>query len=365
MKQNEKDLFRRLCSFKEETFDESLLSSATPEVLGHLFFNRMQAIAYGTLKKHDMLSKVNREFRNSLKCAYNQNLEKNNSFFQCVQQVEKALTECSCKYAMLKGAYLCKAYPTGYRTSNDIDLLVQPEDVTEIGNALLNVGFKQGTIHNGKFKSATRKEIIESKMMRGETVPYIKEVNLPGMTFLEVDINFSLDYKPEDSNLLYEMINNAVVEELEDLKVRTLRSDDFFVHLCSHLYKEATTLPWVEMMRDMTLYKYCDIYMLLNDADRACTEHLFNRAEEVGMEKICAFAVLQTSELLMFNNFYAIEIATKILGSDNDFLHMIVSPKEKKKFLFTERNILERFFSENRKTLLKEVKYIENTEYGT
>ena len=105
--------------------------------------------------------------------------------------------------------------------------------------------------------------------------------------------------------------------------------------------------------------------MLLNDADRACTEHLFNRAEEVGMEKICAFAVLQTSELLMFNNFYAIEIATKILGSDNDFLHMIVSPKEKKKFLFTERNILERFFSENRKTLLKEVKYIENTEYGT
>ena len=89
MRQKEKELFKSLCSFKEDTFDESLLDAATPTVLGHLFFNRMQGVAYGTLKKYDLLGKVNREFRNSLKDAYNQNLEKNNSFFKCVFHVFK------------------------------------------------------------------------------------------------------------------------------------------------------------------------------------------------------------------------------------------------------------------------------------
>ena len=363
MKNREKELFKSLCSFKEREFDEGLLEVATPAVLGHLFFNRMQAVAFGTLEKHGLLGKVNREFRNSLKCASNQNIEKNNSFFRCVKLVDDALSECKCKYAMLKGAYLCKAYPEGYRTSNDIDLLVHPKDVTEVGNALIVAGFEQGNIRNGNFVPATRKEIIESKMTRGETVPYIKEVNLPGMRFLEVDINFSLDYKPGDTELLKEMMSNSVVLKFGEYKVHTLRNDDFFIHLCSHLYKEATTLPWVEMMRDMTLYKYCDIYMLLNDADEEQIDFLFDRAEKLGMEKVCAFAVLHTAELFKFKNLYAVEVATRALGYDMDFIHKIVSPKDKKELIFTERSVCERFFADNRKELLEEVKQDETIKY--
>ncbi len=361
MKQKEKELFKSLCSFKEKNFDENLLDASTPVVLGYLFFNRMHGVAYGTLKKHGVLSKIYREFRNSLKNAYNQNIEKNKSFFQCVKYVEKVLSDCDCKYAMLKGAYLCKAYPEGYRTSNDIDLLVHPKDVTKIGKALISAGFKQGNVINGKFEAATRKEIIESKMMRGETVPYIKHINLPGMRFLEVDINFSLDYKPGETHLLEEMINNATVEKLGDFNVHTLRKDDFFIHLCSHLYKESTTLPWVEMMRDMTLYKYCDIYMLLNDEGEEYVDFLFDRAKKLGMEKICAFAVLQTAELFKFKNLYAVEIAQKALNYDFNFIHVITSPKENKKYIFTEESVIERFFSDNRKALLKEVNNSEIT----
>lgn len=365
MRQKEIELFKKLCSFKEETFDENLLDAATPTVLGHLFFNRMQAIAYGTLKKHGLLGKVNREFRNSLKSAYIQNIEKNKSFFWCIQYVEEILSECGCKYAMLKGAYLCKAYPDGYRISNDIDLLVRPKDVTEIGNALIKAGFNQGTVRNGEFEPATRKEIIASKMMRGETVPYIKEVNLTGMQFLEVDINFSWDYKSGDTQLIEEMINNTVVVEFENFRVQTLRCDDFFIHLCGHLYKEATTLPWVEMMRDMTLYKYCDIYMLLNDAENEYIDFLFTRAKELRMEKICSFAVLQIAELFCFKNLHAIKTAKKALGNDLDFIHRIVSPKEKKEYVFNERDITERFFADDRKMLLKEVNDRETFKHET
>lgn len=355
MNQKEKKLFKSLCSFKKETFDESLLEAATPTVLGQLFFNRMQAVAYGTLKKHEVLGKVNREFRNSLKNAYMQNKEKNESFFYCVEYLEKVLTQVDCSYAMLKGAYLCRYYPLAYRTSNDIDLLVHPNNVTEIGNVLLGAGFKQGNIRNGKFEPATRKEIIESKIMRGETIPYIKEINMPWLQFLEVDINFSLDYKPGKVDVLGEMMEHSCVEELSSYRVKTLRKDDFFVHLCAHLYKEATTLPWVEMMRDMTLYKYCDIYMIIDDAPAEYVDFFFKRATDLGMEKICAFAVLQMSELFDVKNTYAAEIAQGVLKDTPDFIHMVISPNEKKKYMYAEKNIEKRFFADCRKTLLQEV----------
>ena len=354
MKTEEKQLFKSLCNFKTERFDEELLKFATPAVLGHLFFNRMQAIAYGTLRDLGLLGKVNREFRNSLRSAYEQNVEKNNSFYWCIQYLDEVLSKCNCKYAMLKGAYLCHYYPKGYRTSSDIDLLVRPEDVTQIGNALSIAGFMQGNIRNGEFIPATRKEIIESKMLRGETVPYIKELNFPNMRYLEVDINFSLDYKNSATNTLDMMLEKVSKREIRGAEVRTLDESDFFIHLCTHLYKEATTLPWVEMMRDMTLYKYCDIYLLLDDMSVPQIEKIFERAKTLGMEKECAFAIIQTSKLFDVSNRFAEEMASCILMNDPDYIHRVISPKDNKTFIFTEKNIFERFFADSRKELLKE-----------
>lgn len=354
MRKEEKNLFKSLCNFKTKKCDELLLEDATPAVLGHLFFNRMQAIAYGTLKEKGVLGMVNREFRNSLKAAYEQNIEKNQSFFLCIQHLKEILSKRSCNYAMLKGAFLCRYYPEGYRTSNDIDLLVLPQHVTEIGNALLNAGFQQGNIRNGEFIPATRKEIIESKMLRGETVPYIKEVKLPHMKYLEVDINFSLDYKNGDEKVLEKILERVQDREVVDLKVPTLDSADFFIHLCSHLYKEATTLPWVEMKRDMTLYKYCDIYVLLFDMIQEELKIIFQRAQELGMGEIVAFTILQTAAMFDVNEDF-ISMAEYVLQNKPDFIHLVISPKDKKRFVYEQKDVFQRFFSEERKKLLKEV----------
>ena len=64
MKEEERMLFISLCQFDYYTFDEKLLQHATPYVLGQLFFNRMQGIAYDVLNKFELIGKVNREFRN-------------------------------------------------------------------------------------------------------------------------------------------------------------------------------------------------------------------------------------------------------------------------------------------------------------
>ena len=355
MTKYEKKLFKALCSFKNKDLDHQLLEHATPEVLGQLFYNRMQAVAYGVLKENGVLGKVNREFRNSLKIAYEYNQKKNESFFLCLKYLFELLEKSKCRYAMLKGAYLCGAYPTAYRTSNDIDLLVSPSDITKIGNILLGAGFKQGKAVGDVFVPASRQEIIRSRMMYGETVPYVKEVNLPGMRFLEIDINFSLDYKPGDTREVEKMLNNTVLCEVNGITIRTLCRNDFFVHLCTHLYKEATTLPWVEMKRDMTLYKYADIYMLLNDMSNLEVDNLFEDVKAGESELVCSYAIFQMSKLFLFENMYAFNRAKRALSKNPDFINTVFSPRDGKRYLFKNKSIEGRFFSVNRKQLLKEI----------
>lgn len=364
MNNQEKRLFKQLCSFQTGKVTEDALTAATPSVLGQIFYNRMQGVAYGVLMQNELLGQTNREFRNSLKAAYEVNLEKNDSFFKCVDMVSDLLSNSHSPYALLKGAALCRLYPAGYRTSNDIDLLTLPEMVSEIGDHLEQAGFRQGNIRNDVFTPATRQEIIASKMLRGETVPYIKEINLPGMKYLELDINFSLDYKNGDTETLRNLLCSAAEKDFKGLRVRTLSEEDFFIHLCCHLYKEATTFPWVKMHRDMTLYKYADIYLLLSIMDDVLLGTVFERAKQMALEKECAFAVLQTAALFDVNNRNAIKTAETILQKDPLFLHRVFAPQEKKTFLYDDINIENRFYMERREDHLKEEKNNESIEYA-
>lgn len=355
MKEKEKQLCKALCKFRDKLTDPSLIEFASPAVLGHLFFNRMQGVAYNVLKSNQLLGKVNREFRNSLGAAYEQNELKNESFGECVSMLSELLASRPCKAAMLKGAYLCAHYPDGCRTSNDVDLLVLPQDVSAIGNLLFSAGFRQGNIRNGEFVPATRQEIIASKMLRGETVPYIKEVHLPFMKFFEVDINFSLDYKNGDEDILSDMLSHVCIRTEKGLSIPTLDEADFFIHLCAHLYKEATTLPWIEMHRDMTLYKYCDIYLLLSEMTDVQLRKIFARAGELGMEKVCAYTILETMGLFDMDKPFAYGISHTVLKDDPGFCLRVVSPRDKKVLMYRTADVTERFFMESRVNNLTEV----------
>lgn len=355
MNKKEKALFKALCKFEEDKFDAGLLAYASPEVLGHLFANRMQGVAFGTLKKYQLLGKVNREFRNSLAYAHEQNAQKNESFYQCVAMLNDILLSHNHPVAMLKGAYLCSRYPAGYRTSNDVDLLVSASDVTTVGKLLAKAGFQQGNIRNDEFVPATRQEIIASKMLRGETVPYIKEVGLPFMKFFEVDINFSLDYKSETDNLVEKLLSKACRTQTAAGWIPTLCDEDFFLHLCAHLYKEATTLPWIKMGRDMTLYKYCDIYMLLTQSSDDQIQQILQRSLNLGLEKICAYAILETIELFEMDKTWIAQWAIKTLADTPNFRLQITAPTEKKLFQYQTQNASKRFFMKSRISDLKEV----------
>ncbi len=359
MKQPEKELFFELCSFKTEN-QRSLHRhlDKIPDldlVLGKLYTNRMAGVAYGVLAKNELLNLIGREPRNALYIAYQYNLQRNESYYKCIEMLVKRLSACDKRYVFLKGAYLCGKYPEGYRISNDVDILVSGDDVTLIGRSLSNIGFEQGYIRNNTFVPASRREIISSKMLRGETVPYVMEVDLPCMKYFEVDINFSLDYKNGDKQLVAKLISDSETAYVNGIELPILKKEDFIIHLCEHLYKEAATYPWIKSGRDMTLYKYCDIYYLLCDMTSIEAEKLLCRIKELGCERACYYAIFSTNELFGINDIAKDILLGKLMPEDDSFLYIIEDPQSKRRYRYSEKNISKRFWQGDRINMLEEI----------
>ena len=296
-----------------------------------------------------------REFRNALENAAEQNAVRNRSYYRCVKELAGLLERGNSGAVMLKGALLCALYPEGCRTSNDIDLLAAPEEVTALGGLLTENGFRQGTLRGGAFVPASREEIIASKMLRGETVPYFREVALPGLRWLEVDVNFSLGYTYGEPDVLRRLLASKTTAEVNGLQLPVPARADFFVHLCAHLYKEAATLPWVRMKRDMTLYKYADLYLLLSGMSAAEKEDCFVRSRELGLAGCCGFAVLQTAALFGLTDAELLSAATDALDGNVEMLHRVAAPSEKKIYRYRTEDVAARFFLDDRLADLEEV----------
>lgn len=355
---NQKKLFLNLCSFSSadgKEIEKNISKSMTPEVLGLLYANRMQTVAYKVIEKFGLFDLLGTEVKRALRNSYMSDLIINDSYMQCVDELSQVLTQFDKKYAALKGAVLCRNYPLGCRTSNDVDILVSSDDVSGLGNILAENGFVQGYVRDGVFYKASRKEIITSKMMRGETVPYVKEVNKPLLKYFELDLNFSLDYKSGSDNVR-EMLLHTESVRIQNKKILTLQPLFFFIHLCCHLYKEMTTLPWIKMKKDMTMYKFLDIAEFLRNIDGGTLFNLYHITKKLGVVNECSCAILWTCSLIHVNNPFAAPQAAVWLKGNEALLHTVVSPSDNKKYIYKEERIAERFFLKDRVSNLVELK---------
>lgn len=355
MNHAQQKLFWSLCRFLDpdrERITTLLRAGAgTPAVLGHLLYNRMGGIAYHMMTQTETVGYTSREFRNTLRDTWLLGKEKNESYARGRAFVSEILEESGAEYALLKGAYLCDRYPPGCRTANDIDVLTEGKWITQIGDALRGAGFQQGYLRNGVFHPASRREILHTKMTRGETVPYFLEVNFPKMQYLEVDLNFSLDYKNTTGMALPAFISAS---EKRD-SYRILSAPHFLLHLCTHLYKEATTYPWIQMQRDMSLYKFCDLYLLLYEYTLKDYNLLLDEARKYALTTQCYYALEMMRCLLQLEDPMLLGFLARVCPEDPDVLEQVIAPAEKREYQYIEKDVQKRFFAQDRLALLKEV----------
>lgn len=326
-------------------------------VLGQLLFNRTGGIAYQNLKKCNTLSNINREFRNPLYMIYQNGCKRNDSYLEAESELSKIFSKADFRYSFLKGALLCTLYEAGTRTSNDFDVLISKRDIGKITKLLLSEGFEQGYLKNDVFSKATRQDIIYAQMNKGETVPFVKRISLPNMEWLEIDVNFSLDFNPIDDTGVVDdfLLKSEPLIKTANGNLSTLCLSDFIIHLCSHLYKEATTMFWIDNVRDLSIYKFSDIYLLWKKyASLPLSEELIKTIKKYHLENECAYSFYYMSKLFNVNDDILNTLIKKIFDRNEENLKIVFDPATKKEYYF-DTSFVDYLFCMDRKKHLIEI----------
>ncbi|HEY5588710.1 MAG TPA: nucleotidyltransferase family protein [Candidatus Paceibacterota bacterium] len=337
--------------------DIDTILSSQESLLGYTLINRVCGNVLSHLIKNNVIDSLSDEFSNNLYTIYNTNIIKTRKFKSNIKYISSILHGCDFSYALLKGAYLTtQIYEEGLRTSNDIDILINYTDIMKCQKLLVENGFIQGSYNkiNG-IVPATREKIIQSRMNYGETIPFIKILDEAP---LEVDINFSVDFKPSaNKTIVKELLDNTIDIEFEGYIFKTLNDVDFLIHLCCHLYKEATTYNWVVSKRDLTLYKFIDINVFLKKfAGESFYKTLIKKIKLFNVEKECYYTLTNSS--IIFPGLRAVtqfeNLLIAIKPQNTDFMKQIIWPTKDKIFEYSI-DFEDWFFCNNRLEKLKEI----------
>jgi len=320
------------------------------EVLGQLVYNRVAGIAHHVLMEAQ-ISSFNREVEMGLYAIYDFQQRRTLKLQEFIVELSENLKKSGVPHAFLKGAVLVNSiYPVGCRISNDIDILVNTDDLTKLNQVLTGIGYIQGDYQKAdhSIRPATRVEIMNHRMNYGETYPYCKLNNSSALPNVEVDLNFSLDWKAKGGGeKVFNFLQSAESYETRDgSSIYSLKKEYFLIHLCVHLYKEAAVLNWVEWQRDLGLYKFVDIYSFLTDMnDELDYEMLKHITRENGLEKECFYALEFTRQLFepLNTDKAFLDFIQAIKPENTAFLDQIIDPKTNRLLLWNS-SFLSRVF---------------------
>ena len=102
------------------------------------------------------------------------------------------------------------------------------------------------------------------------------------------------------------------------------------------------------MKRDMTLYKYYDIYLLLKQLGKDELAIVLERAKKLGLDKVCAYCIWEVIDFFELNDAYIRSLVEKILSPDSQIRYTVINPNENKILQYNTLDVTERFFMENR-----------------
>lgn len=351
-------------------------------VLGFLGLNKISGYFYR--KIIDLGIELPQSVERKLSQEFRIQSERNRFMRKYIQSISDELRDERIRYAFLKGSVLsntnfrfseksfsCMALPEetkqtyrrqssetfygeGERISNDIDILAEQKDISAISEILKNMGFVQGyyNFHESKIVALSRAEILSRRMNRGETAPFVLTTENALVPFIEVDINFSLDYLP---NSYEDMLHTILKDSLGYAGnivggIRSLRADDFFLHLIMHQYKESILYSMVQRDKDTELYKLLDIYLFIK---RGYIElsGLYNKVKKYGLERQIYSVMNSISEL--FTDFHFADYAAMFRPECE--VNEVIDPSTGRKFIW-EKPISERICFFNKGEFLREVK---------
>ena len=342
---------------KGKDIDKDYIVKDYYSLLGFILVNKIGGYFYNQCLKFDI--KLPKQIQSALFLTYSSYKVRNNILRKFIYKLSYELEAKHINHAFLKGSILSNSYLLDYKTciydigervSNDIDILISASDLTKVEKILTKLNFKQGYYDYKKNKIIlfSRKEIINRRINRGETAPFILKTSNKIVPFIEIDLNFSVNETANDT-LSNKLLNNTIAYlSIKNTYIRSLSKYDFVVFLIMHAYKEMNVLFMIKHNKDLLLYKFLDLYLLLKDINLLT---LYNLIVEYNIEKE-AKLVIQATAIL-----FKCEALTNYLNNFNCDEKLIIKDYENKKNYIFTNSIQERILNFNNLKYLKEIDY--------
>lgn len=285
-------------------WDYVMAASSSNKVCTLVFSNLLNIVPDVDLPKDILLN---------YKCMKIKLRTHNEYIFEEYRKVRSELVRSGVRTFSLKGAWLIENIykDKGIRSINDIDCLFPREMEADLIEAMGNVGYIQGQYDslNQRVEGFSREKQIAWKRKMNNLMPFQKTTPIKSLPTVIFDFSFALDLS-KDESAVKEMINNADGEYL--------RKAHFFVHLCAHLYKEATNAIWILETTDLNLIKFCDVREYIMQMGRDDINEAVLFAQKYGFSKAVYYTCHYLQEI--YNEDYS-EILKQFKLEDYSFLN--------------------------------------------
>ena len=246
----------------------------------------------------------------------------------------------------LKGSYLIPNIfqDYGIRGMNDIDCMVKRSDSSKIIKVMNSMGYMQGTLDlkNKVVNPFTREQEILWKSKMSNLAAFYK-INKSGYhEFTKFDFTISLDL-----DLKYELVDIMLERSIKDKKsdYYILKKSDFFIHLCCHLYKEATNATFIVFHKDLNLIKFCDIReFILQKMDKDSVLEAVEDSKKLGLEKALYYTLYYLREI--YSDGYETPLLNSMNIEDVSFMNKFNNREEGTQTTW-KKSFWERLFSED------------------
>ncbi|TLQ46338.1 nucleotidyltransferase family protein [Streptomyces marianii] len=234
--------------------------------------------------------------------SYLGNRVRNQALADDFGRVFRELGDAGVRHAVRKGFSLAEGEYSdpALRRINDVDLLVDRDDVPQAHEVLERLGYVQGKLaEDGEhIVPFSRKTQIFWRVNLSNQLPYRKAGNRPDVPEFNVDLCHDIFQKKSGvSAPARELLDRSVSTVLCGAPTWVPEPADRLLDLCSHLYKEATSLQFIEDSVDLQISKFLDVALVAASYDESVWHAFLSRVGEYEAGPIAYYALHFTAEL--------------------------------------------------------------------
>lgn len=272
-------------------------------------------------------------------------------------------------YAVIKGATLSKTIfgDICFRTSSDIDILIDTNNIDLIKHILISKGFVQGKFDGTKIAIFSREELVFYSSMTHQLAPFIKKNNNTLCPFINIDLNSSIIWSQCDECVdMGFVLKHSQFDEINGVAFKKLNKEMEFISLCLHHYKDMNSVYMLYESK-LKLSLFLEIYYFIVNQRPQLTQ-LKEIAVHLKVDKYIYYCLFYTNMIfknpeldIYLKSFYS-ETAEKLLNTyglhKNEIKTWDISFYERLFAYDLKRYIFEHASEQERKSILYNKKYL-------